>query len=424
MKRLLLSKKTSNILSLALAIALLALYVPASITVSAVASHPFEGGDGWTTPYGISTVAQLAAMGDYPGNRFILLNDISVYSYSYGKNGVVETLDGVEFDGNEYTISGIRSSQGLFAESEGSTVIKNLTVAASISYSDEDHVGAIVGYAKDYLQIINCHGSGTVRSDGTGVGGLVGTVYAFHQLEITQSSFDGTVQGRSSVGGLVGKTDDAYIYQCGTSGSITASGFPDSLPLGNNAGGLVGDFQGRITECFSTATVRGRTNIGGLVGVCSPGPNRPAGIENSYSTGRVTGDESNIGGIAGNMQSTVGDSTISYCYSTSTIQGDGSVGGIVGETGSRSSVEYCYAINSALTITSSNRIFGRVGGGSGASYYDVYARSNMRMSNSNGNTTGRGEDGEPMTLAQLETQSSYYYWNFSSIWKMNPYFSS
>lgn len=46
MKRLLLSKKTSKILSLALAIALLALYVPATITASAMSGSGTIGNSG------------------------------------------------------------------------------------------------------------------------------------------------------------------------------------------------------------------------------------------------------------------------------------------------------------------------------------------------------------------------------------------
>ncbi|MDR1668518.1 MAG: hypothetical protein LBR76_00985, partial [Oscillospiraceae bacterium] len=423
MKMRIMPKKTSKILSLALALALLAFYVPANVTASAEADHPFEGGDGWTTPYGISTVAQLAAMGDYPNTSFILLNDITVSTYSGGKNGVVETLEGVEFDGNGYTISGIRSYQGLFAETEGSTIIKNLNVAASITNSGEDHVGAIVGYAHDYLQIINCHGSGTVRSDtGYGVGGLVGSMYGSDVLDIIQSSFNGTVQGQYEVGGLVGKTDYAYIYQCRTSGSVTAIG--GSTRYGNDAGGLVGDFQGTMQQCFSSATIVGETNVGGLVGTFGPGANRPVMVKDSYSTGRVTGYGTNVGGIAGHMQPTAGDADIDNCYSTSTLTGNANVGGIVGNSGSRSWVTDCYAINTSLTITSRNSMFGRVTGEASALCSNIYGKTNLRMSNTDGDTVGNGHDGDDMSLTQLQSQSSYYGWNFSSIWKMNPYYSS
>ena len=88
------------------------------------------------------------------------------------------------------------------------------------------------------------------------------------------------------------------------------------------AGGLVGSIgQGTITSCYSTGSVTGVQAVGGLVGNSSNTP-----ITSCYSTADVTGSTF-VGGLVGLGGSTV----ITSCYSTGSVtRGGTSIGGFLG----------------------------------------------------------------------------------------------
>lgn len=417
--------KAGKVLSFLLALALLAVYIPANFTADA-APHPFDGGSGTSSdPYGISTVGQFLEINNYLEDDFILLNNIRLTSfYDYvGENNRQSMRFHGTFDGDGHTISNLTAPHGLFVEAEDAT-IKNLNVTANI-YSGESHVGALVGDTWGSCTIENCHVSGYVESTESYVGGLIGS-NGIGTLQIRQSSFKGTVYAKSYAGGLLGENSrNCSITQCWTSGSVTGIG--SSSSYGTAVGGLVGRFSGLISECYSTSSVTGGAGTGGLAGSCQPGPGWPVTIRDSYFTGSIDGYSSNSGGIAGNMQGTVGDASITRCYTTATIWGDIYAGGIVGATGSRSTVSRCYAINPSIDMSGRAKSIGRISGDTSASFSGNYALDTMTLWSGYGDlelSDVRGYNGTSLSRAQLQQQSTYSTWDFNSVWKMNPYASS
>ena len=89
----------------------------------------------------------------------------------------------------------------------------------------------------------------------------------------------------------IGKIEKSY-----TEGEITSSG--------TRVGGLVGWNGYEIKNCYSTASVEGSSNVGGLVG------NNYDSIYYSYAIGKVTATEttSTVGGLVGNGSDTIYDS--------------------------------------------------------------------------------------------------------------------
>jgi len=96
-----------------------------------------------------------------------------------------------------------------------------------------------------------------------------------------------------------------------------------------NIGGIVGENEGRVFNCFSTGKVCGDSSVGGIVG-----RNRKGSISDCYSAATVSG-ESKIGGIVGENKADV-----SNCYSTGEVQGN-FAGGIVGDN--QGDVSNCYS---------------------------------------------------------------------------------
>ena len=78
------------------------------------------------------------------------------------------------------------------------------------------------------------------------------------------------------------------ITDCSVTGTINTTGMV--------TGGIVSLSVGTIERCYSTATVTGFNNVGGIAGMMSD----PAGkIANCYSTGNITATGDYAGGIAG-----------------------------------------------------------------------------------------------------------------------------
>jgi len=108
------------------------------------------------------------------------------------------------------------------------------------------------------------------------------------------------------------------------SGTVTACSVEGGFVSGNESvGGLVGSNSnlGLITQCYSTATVSGATEVGGLVG------KNYGKSTNCYSSGSVSGNEI-VGGLVGRAN----PDSITHCYSTARVSGTKSVGGLVGNT--------------------------------------------------------------------------------------------
>lgn len=123
----------------------------------------------------------------------------------------------------------------------------------------------------------------------------------------------GAVTGNKYVGGLAGE-NNGTIANCYATGAVTGSNW--------HVGGLVGhNYLGMITNCFATGAVTGSAwNTGGLVGL-----NENSTITNSFATGMVTGPY-DTGGLMG---CNYGD-TIANCFATGAVTGIYYVGGLTG----------------------------------------------------------------------------------------------
>lgn len=136
--------------------------------------------------------------------------------------------------------------------------------------------------------------------------GLFGTVAGtVRDLLVTNASL--ALPDSSSVGGLLCATLAAggQLLDCGTSGSgLSVSG--------GTLGGLVGQSQGSVTGCFSTAELTGTAaHLGGIAGSNS------GSIEMSYFTGYANAvTPTVVGGIAGDNSGTV-----SHCYVSAYLMG-------------------------------------------------------------------------------------------------------
>ena len=139
-------------------------------------------------------------------------------------------------------------------------------------------------------------------------------------------------------------------------------------------------------------SIEGIENVGSLTG------RNYGSISNSYSTGTITG-EKDVGGLVGNNGAWDSDcGRINRCYSTATVSGDKFVGGLVGFN--FGNVSRCYSTG----MVSGNYY---AGGFVGASteiaticFWDIETSGQTISEGSTGQTTGQ-------TTAEMQTASTY-----------------
>ena len=215
------------------------------------------------------------------------------------------------FDGNKHTVSDLYinssgSNLGLFGQVDGAE-IKDVTVQGNVTGFYEEgnsqsgqNVGLVLGYGSSGTKLENCESRGSV----TGykfVGGIVGLVPTSGGT-ITMCTNRATVKNYSGqsgehFGGIVGSG-------CGLS---LCANYADITTESDNVGGLAGvvspggNSEG-MRNCMNVGNVKGRQNVGGLVGNCYVDNN-----VNNYSIGRVEATNQYAGllvGMYGNNPST------------------------------------------------------------------------------------------------------------------------
>ena len=195
------------------------------------------------------------------------------------------------FEGNGHTLSNLaviprNRDSALFRVLSSSGVINGVGLL-DIDVHGSLPVGGLV--AENEGMISNSYSSGLVRG-GIDVGGLVG----LNKGAITNSY--STVQVRDSeekvddAGGLVGR-NQGMITNSYSRGVVRSSGSRVGGLVGSSGYSSVSDREGIITNSYSTGPVRGRSRVGGLVGL------NAAIILNSYSTAQV--NDKSVGDLVG-----------------------------------------------------------------------------------------------------------------------------
>jgi len=242
----------------------------------------------------ISTAAELNAIRNNLSGNYKLVNDITL-SGNWTPIGTVLNLFTGVFDGDGYTISGltINSSNyevGLFGIIGSAGIVKNLG-----------------------LLNVNINNNSKLMVSGTG--GVVGI----------------------NVG---------IVQNCYVTGIVTGLGYTGGI-AGDNSAGL-------IQNCYTKVNVTGR-DTGGIVG-----HNSTSGIvKNCYSIGDVINNNNSngwSGGIVGNN-----DGSVFNCYSTGSVFGDTLTGGIVGSNYFDGSNINCVALNpKVVRLEGDYPVYGRV----------------------------------------------------------------
>ena len=301
-------------------------------------------------------------------------------------------------DGQGYSIKNWNSVRPLFAYTDASVVIENLTIDASCTLTPNhadgnQYYGAFVGYHRGLL--INCHVNANLVASGdwTGsephIGALVGRVVVGHVENCTVNgdvTVDKTVVTdckNTYAGGAVGRVSNeaGVLKNIIVNGNVTLRAGSTYIAEGsaNNSdayikyGGVVGQLVGTCTDChLPNATQKffygnyvydgGPTDqvnnnfrtqsIGGVAGevldnaLLSNCTNYAAVTFNQYN-GETNGTSSDVsrylyaGGIAGLVYGEVSNCTMYASISNRSSCLQQFIGGVVGNVQTNAAVHYC-----------------------------------------------------------------------------------
>ena len=175
-----------------------------------------------------------------------------------------------------------------------------------------------------------------------------------------------TINTTEDYQGLFGYADDDLNLIISNVGLVNVN-----VKGGNNTGALVGYLgpgnSGMINNCYSSGKISGNDSVGGLGGDTS------GSMKNSYSTCTVTGNVS-VGGIVGSNSN--GD--LINCYATGYVSGYSEVGGLAGYNGQY--INNCYSKGS---VKGHEEVGGLIGFQSGFGTYNSYTISHVQASTDN-----------------------------------------
>lgn len=232
---------------------------------------------------------------------------------------------------------------GLVAQNgEGATIHASHNSQPFNAAGSRRYYGGLAAY--NYGDIIDSWNEGDIKA-GSYIGGLAAQMRGTN-MTVSNSYNKATLtgaptSGTSYVGGIVGSMS-------GSSASPTSGVFSKVWNTGDIVGqGSVGGIAGygyyvtvAFDSCYNTGTIvstNGRSGVGGLFGSISAIEKRETWptLTNSYNLGDVTGDDDNVGGLAGsssyyNVSDSYNLGDVSATKSGST--GSTEVGGIFGSS--------------------------------------------------------------------------------------------
>jgi hypothetical protein len=377
--------------------------------VALPAQAKYSGGTGEpNNPYQIANANDMNEIGTHPedwGSHFLLVNDINLADYTGTQFNIIGTssssaFTGV-FDGNGHSISNFsyNSTGANYIGLFGCVSGLNSTVK-NLTLIDPN-INAGTGYCAGLIGRIVY---GTIWNCGVKGGSVSGYRFisglvGYNSGEISNCYSSATVLGNTQIGGLVGGASAS-----GTISDSYATGSVSGL-VSVGVGGLIGDIDGgRIVKCYATGNVIGCDIIGGLVGESKDG----SLITECYATGDVFGNGFLIGGLAGYTGEC---DSITNCYAAGAVSGDMFVGGLIGEV-EFSEIANCYARG---YVDGNDFIGGFIASNASeptACFWDVETSGLT----DGGDGVSSGVIGK--TSAEMKKESTFTNWDFVEIWNI------
>ena len=245
--------------------------------------------------------------------------NIGLFSYNLG------TIRDLKIEGG--SITGLQRVGGIVSINKG-TIENCHNNGTTITIASTSGGGGIAAGNRGGIIIYCSNKSNIIASQAGYVGGIAGGVQK--NSEISNCFNIGNIEGGYNVGGIAGSTEEnTQIKCCYNAGNIVGTDVRESE--GNtNTGGIVGLLRGNINSCYNAGTINGISSIGGIVGQTGVSTDtNDIEISNCYNVGKVENqgwaDIGNIiGGAYGNRKIILKNNYFSR--EISNIDGVGAIG--------------------------------------------------------------------------------------------------
>jgi len=279
------------------------IFLFSSQTVSAFSGY----GEGTSNyPYQITSCALLQEMANNLTVYYEQNNDIDCTGITFTPVGNDTNKFSGNFNGNNFAISTINISGsgyvGLFGYTENATISNVRLISGTVTSTDNDFVGSLIGWANTGSAISHCSAALTIPGTaGSFIGGLLGHGSG---TSVTKSFYNGTINSNNAtpnnvaglIAGIAGTSSVANSYASGTYNS-TIPGY---------GGGLIGALYGTptvsVTNVYASASITLGANVtfGGIAGAYGQT------MSNSFSAVTKSGSTSDVfGGVFGYSGATV-----------------------------------------------------------------------------------------------------------------------
>ncbi len=293
--------------------------------------------------------AKLCADGGFAYSGAKVMNNITFDSATYTWVPVEGFVDGLDFDGGNFTITGL--TDALFNDAKAN--VRNLTVNSTLSKSDAGNAHAII--ANTFAgTMTNCVAKGSIEHTAlTGTGAIAGVIGAASgDVALDNVKNEATVtatpasKATARIGGVMGKSgvskNTLTFTNCSNSGNITTT---------------------------AAATDAGETIIGGLIAIFASG--EQATIEGCSNSGNITTNHNQAsgelitGGLVGSTKMPTTTGLYGEQYNTnsgdilinSTVPSSFTIGGVIGRTEYVGTYQYLKNLaEGSVTVSGSNPV--------------------------------------------------------------------
>ncbi len=293
--------------------------------------------------------AKLCAEGGFAYSGAKVMNNITFDSATYTWVPVEGFVDGLDFDGGNFTITGL--TDALFNDAKAN--VRNLTVNSTLSKSDAGNAHAII--ANTFAgTMTNCVAKGSIEHTAlTGTGAIAGVIGAASgDVALDNVKNEATVtatpasKATARIGGVMGKSgvskNTLTFTNCSNSGNITTT---------------------------ASATDAGETVIGGLIAIFASG--EQATIEGCSNSGNITTNHNQAsgelitGGLVGSTKMPTTTGLYGEQYNTnsgdilinSTVPSSFTIGGVIGRTEYVGTYQYLKNLaEGSVTVSGSNPV--------------------------------------------------------------------
>lgn len=288
------------------------------------------------------------------------LNTGSVSADNGNAGGLIGSISS---SGEGTVVISSSNNSGAASGNTAGGLINTVSKASSVSVSEcenagevksKTHAGGIFAKVDGFASVTSSHNTSAVKSESTYAGGFAGTIGTSGELNVSGSSNSGSVEGKNTVGGIIGnlngKTKIESVENSGTVSSTAETGQA-------RAGGMIGFIYGtsaEIVKSKNSGEISGAGSyIGGFVGFAVDKGRLT--IKNSLNSGSVSSKSTAVGGFAGTISISC---ELSECSNTGKISAAESAGGIAGTITSTKDVVLSSLKSENCNITSDGALAG------------------------------------------------------------------